>query len=179
MAELMTLVELAENLRFNKRTIYRLLKDGSIPAIKIGSKWRFDKAAIDKWIHEKMAGVKASILVVDDEPAVRALFKEVLEKQGHTVVVVSSGADGLLLVKERDFDLVFMDLKMPGMDGAELFRQIRAIKPRLPVTIITAYPESEMMDRALTQGPFGLMVKPFGPSEIVSATDIFLGTAKK
>lgn len=179
MAELMTLEELAEYLRFNKRTIYRLLKEEGVPAIKIGNKWRFDKAAIDNWLHEKIAGVKASILVVDDEPTVRSLFKEVLGKQGHAVVAVGTSAEGLQRVKEQDFDLVFLDLKMPGMDGAELFCQIRAIRPKLPVTIITAYPESDMMARALSQGPFGVMVKPFGPSEILSAVDVFLRTARK
>ena len=81
-------------------------------------------------------------------------------------------------MKQRDFDLVFLDLKMPGMDGAELFRQIRTIKPRLPVTIITGYPDSEMMVRALAQGPFGVMNKPFGESDIVAAVNTFLGITR-
>ena len=66
---------------------------------------------------------------------------------------------------------------MPGMDGAELFRQIKTIKPELPVTIITGYPDSEMMARALAQGPFGVMSKPFGESEIIAAVNNFLRIA--
>ena len=63
---------------------------------------------------------------------------------------------------------------MPGMDGAELFRQIKTIKPRLPVAIITGYPDSEMMARALTYGPFGVMNKPFSESDIIAAVSNFL-----
>ena len=89
-----------------------------------------------------------------------------------------ASSEGLELVKQRNFDLIFLDLKMPGMDGAELFRQIRMIKPELPVTIITGYPDSDMMARALAQGPFGVMNKPFGESEIISAVDLFFRISK-
>ncbi len=91
-----------------------------------------------------------------------------------TPVVVAGDGSGLELVKQQDFDLVFLDLKMPEMDGAELFRQIKTIKPKLPVTIITGYPDSDMMARALAQGPFGIMSKPFGESDIVAAVANFL-----
>ena len=90
------------------------------------------------------------------------------------MITAETGCEGLELVKQQDFGLVFIDLKMPGMDGAELFRQIKSIKPKLPVTIITGYPESDMMARALAQGPFGVMSKPFGESDIVAAVNNFL-----
>ncbi|MFC1966288.1 response regulator [Chloroflexota bacterium] len=174
MPELMTVEELGQYLRFTKKTIYSLLKRGSIPAIKIGNKWRFDKATIDRWLHHSMEGVKARILVVDDDELIRSLFKETLEEEGHTVVVAGNSADGIECVKRWDFDLVFLDLKMPDMDGAELLNQLRSIKPRLPVTIITGYPGSEMMERALKQGPFGVMDKPFDASDIIAAVNNFL-----
>jgi FixJ family two-component response regulator len=60
------------------------------------------------------------------------------------------------------------------MDGAELFHQIKIVRPRLPVTIITGYPDSDMMARALAHGPFGVMSKPFGESDIVAAVKNFL-----
>jgi FixJ family two-component response regulator len=70
--------------------------------------------------------------------------------------------------------MVFLDLKMPGMDGAEFFRQMKTIKPRLPVIIITGYPDSDIMARALAQAPFGLMNKPFNESDIITAANTFL-----
>jgi len=174
MAQLMTTKELGQYLRFTKRTIYRLLKQGSIPAIKIGNKWRFDKEAIDKWLHQDMEGVKARILVIDDDDLIRSLFKEVLEEQGHTVVTADTSAKGLVHIMQRDFDLIFLDLKMSGTDGAEILREMRGVKNKLPVIIITGYPNSEMMDRAMKQGPLGVMLKPFGYSDIVTAVSSFL-----
>ena len=174
MTQLMTVQEVAAYLRVTEKTIYRLLKRGRIPATKVGHQWRFDKSSIDEWLQRKSVGDNATILVVDDEEVIRLLFKETLEELGHKVITTEAGSEGLDLVKQRDFDLVFLDLKMPGMDGAELFRQIRTIKPELPVTIITGYPDSALMARALTHGPFGVMEKPFGESDIVAAVNNFL-----
>jgi excisionase family DNA binding protein len=174
MAELMTVEEVADYLRVTKKTIYRLLEGNKIPAAKVGRQWRFEKVTIDVWLHEKSVGSKARVLVIDDDETIRALFEETIEELGHRVISAHTGSEGLQLAKEQDFDLVFLDLKMPGMDGAELFRQMRAVKPELPVTIITGYPNSEMMARALDQGPFGVMNKPFGESDIVAAVNVFL-----
>jgi len=174
MAKLMTVEEVADYLRVTDKTIYRLLRQGKIPATKVGNQWRFDTDAIDRWLQQNSVMARANILVVDDEEVVRSLFKETLADLGHRVVTAATAAEGLELVKQRDFALVFLDLKMPGMDGAELFRQIKAFKPKLPVTIITGYPDSEMMARALACGPFGVMNKPFGDSDIVNAVNNFL-----
>ncbi len=177
MTELMTVEEVADYLRVTRKTIYRLLKQGSIPAAKVGHQWRFDKSLIDRWLQPDSVTAKATILVIDDEEAIRALFKETLEELGHTVMVAETGFKALELVKQRDFALVFLDLKMPGMVGDELFGRIKALKPRLPVTIITGYPDSGMMKRALDQGPFGVMNKPFSESDIITAVSTFLKIA--
>jgi len=179
MSELMTVEELAAYLRVTKKTIYRLLRQGKIPATKVGRQWRFEKARIDEWLSHNSVGTRATILVVDDEQMIRSLFKETLEELGHSVITAETGSEGLELVKQRDFDLVFLDLKMPGMVGDELFGRIKAIKPRLPVTIITGYPDSGMMRRALAQAPFGVMNKPFDESDIITAVNNFLGITQR
>ncbi len=172
--ELMTVEEVASYLRVTEKTVYRLLKRGDIPATKVGRRWRFDRAAIDDWLQRHSVGDNATVLVIDDEEVIRALFKETLEELGHTVIAAETGTEGLALVEEKDFDLVFLDLKMPGMDGVEIFRRIRTVRPRLPVTIITGYPESDIMARALAQGPFGVINKPFGESDMATAVNNFL-----
>lgn len=179
MAKLMTLGEVADYLRVTEKTIYRLLERGRIPATKVGRQWRFDTASIDKWLQKNSARAQASILVIDDEEVVRLLFKDTVEELGHKVITTKTASEALELVKQQDFDLVFLDLKMPGMDGAELFRQIKAIRPRLPVTIITGYPDSDIMARALAQGPFGVMNKPFGESDIITAVHNFLRITRR
>jgi len=174
MKELMTLEEVADYLRVTKKTIYRLLEGGKIPATKVGRQWRFNKATIEEWLGQRSAGSKANILVVDDEKVIRALLRDSIEDLGHRVVSAETSAEGLKLAKEQDFNLVFLDLKMPGMNGAELFRQIRKNKPKVPVVIITGYPESELMARAMAYGPFGVMNKPFSESDIITAVSNFL-----
>ncbi len=184
MPELMTVEEVANYLRVAEKTIYRLVRRGEIPASRIGQQWRFTKAAIDAWVRRNSVGDKANILVIDDEATIQSLFREVLRELGHRVMTAGTGPDGLELVKQWDFDLIFLDLKMPGIDGAELLRLIKAIKPQLPVVIITGYPDSEIMARALAQGPFAVMKKPFAEGDISAAVTGFLRigdrvTAKK
>lgn len=174
MVELMTLEEVANYLLVTKKTIYRLLERRSIPAMKVGRQWRFDKASIDVWLHQKSTQRAANFLVIDDDETICSLFKDTLEEEGYTVTTVNDSSKGLELVKDKDYDLVFLDLKMPGMDGAELFKQIRVTKPKLPITIITGYPDSDLMVRALTHGPFGVMNKPFNGSDILTAVHNYL-----
>lgn len=82
------------------------------------------------------------------------------------------------MVHGWNFDLVFLDLKMPDMDGVETFRRIRRIDKAVPVVIITGHAASEMLQKALKQAPFGVMKKPFGAKDILRSTENFLSGAK-
>lgn len=179
MTELMTLEEVADYLRVTEKTVYRLLRRGKIPATKVGHQWRFHRASIDEWLNGNSVGVKANILVIDDEEIIQVLFKETLGELGHNVMMAGTGPQGLELVKQQDFDLVFLDLKMPGMDGAQVFRRIKTIKPNLLVTIITGYPESDMMTQAMAAGVFGVMRKPFSEEDIMAAVHNFVGISRR
>lgn len=173
MNELMTVQKLADYLNCHKRTIYRMLERGNIPATKLGRQWRFNQALIDKWISEHSVYTKPRILVIDDDKVICKLFMKTLEELGYSVVVSETSLEGLEQLQKTDFDLVFLDLKMPVIDGAELFCRIRISKPKLPVIIITGYPNSEMMARALTYGPFAVMDKPFSESDIIAVVRNF------
>ena len=174
MTDLMTLEELAGYLRLTKRTMYRLLKEDELPAIKVGRQWRFDRDSIDDWLRHNSTKTTANILVIDDDETIGSLFKDTLETTGLAVTTTRDSHKGLELIKANDYDLVFIDLKMPGMDGAELFRQIRLAKPDLPVTIITGYRDSDLMASALARGPLGVMSKPFTGSDILNAVNNYL-----
>ena len=137
----------------------------------MGRLWRFDKASIDAWLVESSKKEVVSILVVDDDNDVCSLFKDTLEEVGHTVITINDAFKGLELVQSQDFNLIFLDLKMPGMDGAELFKHIKEIKPNIPVTIVTGFPDSELMMKALTFGPFSIMNKPFSGADILSVVN--------
>lgn len=79
------------------------------------------------------------ILVVDDDPAIRMLYKEELEDEGYEVVVASSGEEALKLFDEVEPDLVTLDILMPDMDGIQVLRKMKEKKPRLPIIMSTAY----------------------------------------
>ena len=174
MTELMTLEEVANYLRVTKKTIYRMIEKESIPATRIGHLWRFEKSSIDVWLRESIKKSVANILVIDDDETICSLFKDTLEDVGHTITIANDATTGLQLIQENDFDIVFLDLKMPIMDGVEVFRQIKITKPNLPVTIITGYPDGELMIKALAYGPLGAMNKPFNSTEILAAVDNYL-----
>ncbi len=174
MEELLTLEELAGYLRVTEKTIYRLLDKRSIPAIKVGRQWRFDKTAIDTWLRQNSTESVMHLLIIDDNEMICSLFKDTLEGIGHSVTTVNNSLQALELITKENYDLVFLDLVLPGVDGADLFRQIRAIKPNLPVTIITGYPEGDLMMKALNYGPLGAMKKPFTSSDIITAVHNFI-----
>ncbi len=101
-----------------------------------------------------------SALVVDDEQRVCEFFVRYLELCDWRGTAVDSGEGALEKLKNEQFDLIFLDLVMPGMSGPETFRDIRKVAPEVPVVIITAYPDSNLMAQALQVGPFAVMKKP-------------------
>ena len=100
-------------------------------------------------------------LVVDDEPTVRRYYQNTLRVLEWDCIAVADGRSALELLGEKRFDIVFLDLAMPGMNGAETLQEIATSWPQTFVVISTGHPESEMMRQALQIGPFGVMRKPF------------------
>lgn len=116
---------------------------------------------------------KPHALVVDDDEGVREFFARSLALEGWGSVTVESGSEALDSLQEQWFDLIFVDLAMAGMNGAEVFRHIRRTRPQAVVVIITAHPDSALMAQALQAGPFAVMRKPITVEEL----DLVLGLA--
>jgi len=177
LTELLTTREVANYLKLRPETVLRGVKKGEIPAIKVGGHFRFDKKQIDEWLFNNSTS-KKRILVIDDDEPVRKLFKETLEKSNYHVLTADNGSKASKLVGSWNFDLIFLDLKMPEMDGVETFRRIRRIDKTVPIVVITGFAASEMLRKALKQAPFGVMKKPFGARDILRSTEHFLKGAK-
>ena len=115
---------------------------------------------------QDVEGPSLSILVVDDEPAVRKTLAEMLAAMGHRVMLADSGQNALQTLGGNDFDLVFTDLAMPEMDGWETARQIRKRWPEMNVVLVTGYgtgTEPPAGEDSLVNGIIG---KPFDFSQI-------------
>ena len=168
MDKLLSTKELAEYLNVKPLTVFRKAKTGEIPSMKIGNRLRFDKQKIDKWLQEKTRRV-AQILVVDDEPVVCDFIKNALDGSGYQVMTVLSSLEALEVIRQKHFDFIFLDLLIPKLDGAEVFKHIREIDKDVPVIIITGYPDSEVMTRAMEYGPFLVLKKPLLINDILTA----------
>lgn len=113
------------------------------------------------------------ILIIDDDLAVRRAFQLALRGEGYEILEADNGAAGVQLALAEDLDLVYLDLRMPGIDGVETLRRIRAAKPDLVVYIVTAF-HREFFDeliQARQEGlRFELLRKPLERQQIISIT---------
>lgn len=179
MTELLTVRELAQYLKLNPATVTRKAARGEIPAIKVGRQFRFDKERIDNWLSQQSVGRPVHILVIDDEPLIGQLFKDSLSKSGYQVSTTTSGAEALELFATSRFDLIFLDLVMPGLDGCEVFQRIREIDEHVPICIITGYPDSDLMTKVMEQGPFSILKKPLRIDDIYKTIVSIVGISNK
>src|SRR5512133_515005 len=107
------------------------------------------------------------VLVVDDDPVVGKSFDRVLSQdKGYVVITAQNAAQALEKLHEQEYDLVFTDIKMPGMDGVELTERVKASRPWTPVVIITGYGSTENEVRAKAAGVSDFMRKPLSPEMI-------------
>lgn len=118
----------------------------------------------------------AKILVVDDDSAVRATIRLLLERSGHSVIVAGDGRNGLARLESEDFDLLFLDIFMPGMDGLETMRLIHQRQPPIPIVVISGRPiapdsgcSPDFLTMATRLGAVSALQKPFKPAALLAA----------
>ncbi len=167
MSNLMTTKEAAEYLKLNYMTVYKLSQRGRIPASKIGGNWRFRKDLLDDWLAKQATVVEGNVLVVDDDPEMVEILNEVISRKGFKVVGVGSGERALEELEKQHFDLIFLDLVLPGMSGVEAPSAIKEKDKKAVVVIITGYGDDPIAMDAMSLGPLFLIRKPFRVSDIV------------
>ncbi len=111
---------------------------------------------------------RARILAVDDEPIVLDSFRKILVLEGFSVDTVESGPEALSLVRARDYDFVFTDLKMPEMDGVEVVKAVKHLRPDLDVAVITGFGTIETAVETMQHGAVDYVQKPFTEEELVA-----------
>lgn len=111
------------------------------------------------------------ILIVDDDPVIGKSFDRVLSGKGYAVITAANGEEALGKLSSEAYDLVFTDIKMPGMSGIEVVERVKASQPWLPVVIVTGYGSEENEARAEAAGVSGFLRKPLSPEMIVGTTE--------
>jgi CheY-like chemotaxis protein len=108
------------------------------------------------------------ILIADDEEVVRSTLEGILQKSGHETESAFDGEEAVKKALAAPFDLVLLDLAMPKLDGYEVLKQLRAVKPKLPVIFITATGEAKKVAQSIAQhGLNGFIEKPFTPEKVL------------
>jgi two-component system invasion response regulator UvrY len=117
------------------------------------------------------ATTMTTILVVDDHPLVRRGIVQVLgtECSGSLVCEASNESEALAAVQNKPCSIVLLDISLPGRGGLELLKEIRALRPRLPVLVVSSHPESQFATRMLRAGAAGYLTKESPPEVLVSA----------
>lgn len=115
------------------------------------------------------------ILLVDDRVEDRSLFKVILEKKGYNVVDVETGEDCIRQVKEKRFQIIILDMKLPGMDGMETLKEVKKIRPDVAVIMVTAYSETQILEDAMKFGSFACLKKPVDIPKLVDTVKKCLG----
>ena len=109
---------------------------------------------------------KPRILVVDDETVVRESLKDWLMEDDYEVGLAASGEDAVSMAQEKSWDVILLDLKMPGMDGLETLKRLKKMTPEAEVLMMTAFATIDTAVQAMKEGAFDYLVKPFDPDEI-------------
>jgi excisionase family DNA binding protein len=185
----LTTEEVLDYLQVNLRTVYRLIKAGKIPAVRVGRQWRFRKRDIDSWLENQRPRAvrpqssrmapppvgRARVLVVDDEATIRDLLAKTLALAEYDVDLAPDGRTALERLRMIPYDLLITDLKMPGVDGLAVIREARRLKADIPVIIITGFSTEASAIEAVNLGVSGYLTKPFRVPRVLAVAAKALG----
>ena len=187
----LTTEEVLEYLQVNLRTVYRLIKAGKIPAVRVGRQWRFRKRDIDAWLDaqrpraDRTPAVAAErpartaerprVLVVDDEASIRELLSKTLALAEYEVDTAPDGRAAVERLRLGQYDLLIADLKMPGLDGLSLIREAKRLNADIPVIIITGFSSESSAIEAVNLRVAGYLTKPFRVPQVLAAAARALG----
>jgi excisionase family DNA binding protein len=177
--------DVVEYLQISLRTLYRLIKQGEIPAVRVGHAWRFRREHVEAWVRSRTmarrtyhgACDRPRVLVVDDEEPVLHLMVKTLALADYDVDTAPDGPTALQMLDDGRYDLLITDLKMPGMDGLSVIREARRRTAGIPIVILTGHSTEASAIEAINLGVSGYLLKPFRVPRILSVTARALGHA--
>jgi excisionase family DNA binding protein len=182
-------------LQLNLRTVYRLIRAGRIPAVRVGRQWRFRRSDVDRWLESRRLATPGTrdgivprvedsvarsgrnpsgwkcILVVDADAAARDSLSKALSLAEYDVVAASDGRTALSHLETGHYGVLITELKLPDMDGLALVREARMRAPGLPAVVVTGCSTEASAIDAINLGVSGYITKPFPIAGVFSAID--------
>ena len=108
-----------------------------------------------------------TMCIVDDDRDLAQSLALLMQIEGHEVTLAFNGEEAVRLMRDRDFDLILMDVRLPGMNGVESLSAIRRLKPTAKVLMMTAYSVEQLVQQAIDAGAIGVLQKPFRDEELL------------
>lgn len=170
----MNIKEAASYLRLNYMTVYKLAQKHCIPAFKVGGNWRFKKNILNNWLNAQANTNMSSILIVDHDPKTRESLREIIHEQRHAVTVAESTEFAVEEVKKQHFDVIFLDLSLPGTDGKQLLTAIKEKARDATIVIITTQADETTALKAVSTGPLLMIRKPFREKDVIDVLNIVI-----
>ncbi len=124
-----------------------------------------------------MAQDRPRIMVVDDDPGMRITLEGILEDEGFEVVGVEDGHRAIDLAKDTRFALILMDIKMPGINGVDAYKEIKKVSPESVVVMLTGYSVEGLVKEALAEGAYAVVYKPFAVEQLMDIVHTILDTS--
>lgn len=121
-----------------------------------------------------MTVTTGKILIIDDEASLRETLGRILQRAGCEIEAAADGQQALRLIQDQPFNLAYLDLHLPGMDGIQILKEIRQHQPRLPVIMLTGFGTLQSAVEALRLGATDYLLKPFDPEVLVARTRVIL-----
>jgi len=183
LARMLTVQEVAAVLNVHPDTVRHWSDSGLLRSYRIGHRGdrRFRWEDVDSFLKDK--GRRPSmgkpregkVLIVDDDYRVRDLLKEAVQEQGYEAISVESGERALEELEKQNFDLIFLDLVLPGLSGVDVLREMKARDVEAVVAVVTGYSDSPIALEAISLGPFVFIRKPFDMNHIIEVLHVAMG----
>ncbi len=122
---------------------------------------------------------KASVLLVDDNASLCRTMSLILKRKGYTVTTAMDGPQAVTLFEERAFDITFLDVRMPLMNGVETFRLMKKVRPEAIVVMMTAYAVEDLVQQALREGAYGIVYKPLDIDRVTGLIEEVRSAARR
>lgn len=174
-AGMLTVTEVADLLHVHPNTVRLWCDQGMIPSYRIGTRGdrRFRSKDIDNFLSTQQKKIgESAVLIVDDEDEVRTLLYEVVTGKGYKAIAVENGERALEELKKHEFNLIFLDLVLPGLSGVEVLQHVKASEMEPVVTVITGYGNTPISIEAMNLGPTFFIRKPFEINDILNILDL-------
>jgi len=170
---LLTVREVADLLHVHTNTVRGWSDLGLIKSYRVGPRGdrRFKAKDINNFITTVRPNLGGAALIVDDDIGMRQLMEDAVVGEGYEVVAVASGERALEELEKQHFDLIFLDLVLPGLSGVDVLRAIKGRNQRTLVAVITGYGDDPIAMEAMSLGPLFFIRKPFKMSDITEVLD--------